>query len=130
VVGIPSIIFTYDIDLSIVDFFVNISRNQWFWRLNVLRNVSESKLSCIRVYRICRSNHFNIPVNSIFGLCIRSEDVIHSVSIPTINVHLDATPGRSCIIGVNSILSRIHSSTCQELCRWRHSRISFNIFII
>merc|ERR1712227_340343 len=63
---------------------------------------------------------FNSPLN-FFG--VTSEDVIHDIRIPSLNMKMDACPRRiNSSLGFNHT-RRVHYRTCSELCRVNHSYI-------
>jgi len=72
-------------------------------------------------------NHLIIPIQCSLRFLISSEDVIHSWTIPSLGIKIDATPGR-----INQIFSLINRSgiligQCREICGTNHS--SMPIFI-
>jgi heme/copper-type cytochrome/quinol oxidase subunit 2 len=130
VLSLPSIIFTYDLDVSTLDYIFKLYRNQWFWRLEFLDFIIESKLTRNRISRTNGTRNFNILNGSIIRVSVCSQDVLHSFCIPSFNIHVDATPRRSIILKINPYLTGNYLATCQELCRHRHSRITLNLSVI
>merc|ERR1711963_964951 len=94
----------------------------------LLDYILESKLSRVRASRTARTRSFTVLVGSSIRVNVVSQDVIHSFSIPILNVHVDATPRRNSIIKFSPYLVRSATATCQELCRHRHSRITLNLY--
>jgi heme/copper-type cytochrome/quinol oxidase subunit 2 len=88
----------------------------------------ESKLSGVRVSRTDRTRNFTVLVRSSVGVNVCSQDVIHSFSIPMLNVHVDATPRRNSIIKFSPYLVGTATATCQELCRHGHGGITLNLY--
>lgn len=82
----------------------------------------------MRVSRTSRTRNFTVLVRSSIRVNVCSQDVIHSFSIPILNIHVDATPRRNSIIKFSPYLVRTATATCQELCRHRHRRITLNIY--
>lgn len=81
-------------------------------------------------------NRISIPFNSQIRLLVTSRDVIHSWTIPSINIKIDATPGRLNQVRIFSNRTGIFFGQCSEICGANHSfipivleRISPNIFI-
>jgi len=128
VLGIPSISFVYDLDVNVVDYIFKVNGNQWFWRFEFLDYLLESKLSGVRVSRTSRTRSFIVLNGSSVRVNVCSQDVIHSFSIPILNVHVDATPRRNSLLKFNSYLVRSATATCQELCGHGHRRITLNLY--
>merc|ERR1711902_237571 len=67
---------------------------------------------------------FNSPLN-FFG--VTSEDVIHDIRTPSLNMKMDACPRRiNSSLGFNHTRG-IHYRTCSELCRVNHSYIPLQL---
>lgn len=81
-------------------------------------------------------NRIAIPFNSQVRILVTSRDVIHSWTIPSINIKIDATPGRLNQISIFTNRTGIFFGQCSEICGANHrfipivlERISPNIFI-
>jgi cytochrome c oxidase subunit 2 len=81
-------------------------------------------------------NRIVIPFLSQIRILISAADVIHSWTIPSIGVKVDATPGRLNQISFTSSRSRIFYGQCSEICGANHrfipiviERISPKFFI-
>lgn len=81
-------------------------------------------------------NRIVVPFNSQIRLLVTSADVIHSWTIPSLGVKIDATPGRLNQVGFSTNRSGLFYGQCSEICGANHrfipivlERISPNYFI-
>lgn len=66
-------------------------------------------------------NNIFLPVNTTVRLLITSSDVIHSWTIPSLGVKMDAVPGRLNQVGTFINRESIFYGQCSELCGINHS---------
>nr|YP_002265564.1 cytochrome c oxidase subunit II [Priasilpha obscura]ACF35110.1 cytochrome c oxidase subunit II [Priasilpha obscura] len=66
-------------------------------------------------------NRIAIPFESQIRMLVTSADVIHSWTIPSLGVKIDATPGRLNQISFSSNRSGIFYGQCSEICGANHS---------
>nr|YP_010953070.1 cytochrome c oxidase subunit II [Trichochrysea japana]WMQ75979.1 cytochrome c oxidase subunit 2 [Trichochrysea japana] len=66
-------------------------------------------------------NHMIIPYNSQIRILVTSTDVIHSWTIPSMGVKIDATPGRLNQINLISTRPGLFFGQCSEICGANHS---------
>lgn len=81
-------------------------------------------------------NRIVIPFNQIIRILVTAADVIHSWTIPSLGIKVDATPGRLNQLNFLTNRSRIFFGQCSEICGANHSfipitleRISLNYFL-
>lgn len=68
-------------------------------------------------------NRIIIPINIIIRLIVSSFDVIHSWTIPSLGIKIDATPGRINQINLFCYRPGIYYGQCSEICGINHSFI-------
>nr|ALO77254.1 cytochrome c oxidase subunit 2 [Mikadonius gracilis] len=66
-------------------------------------------------------NHMMIPFNSQIRVLVSALDVIHSWTIPSLGVKIDATPGRLNQISFSSNRTGLLYGQCSEICGANHS---------
>nr|ADV16612.1 cytochrome c oxidase subunit II [Colossendeis megalonyx] len=66
-------------------------------------------------------NRVMIPFNTPIRILVTSADVIHSWSIPSMGLKMDATPGRINQMFMNINRPGIYSGQCSEICGANHS---------
>jgi len=101
--------------------------HQWYWtyEFNQIEISFDSILNIENFFfRLLETfNHLILPRKCLIRILISSEDVIHSWTIPSLGVKIDATPGR--ISQVIIIINRpgILLGQCREICGTNHSFI-------
>lgn len=108
-----------------IDLNLKVCGYQWYWRYEFIN----FKFDCIInkeniSFRLIETfNHLIIPIKCIIRLLITSNDVIHSWTIPSLGIKIDAIPGRisQTVIIINR--PRILSGQCREICGINHSFI-------
>nr|YP_009131217.1 cytochrome c oxidase subunit II [Nuttallina californica]AIA77066.1 cytochrome c oxidase subunit II [Nuttallina californica] len=66
-------------------------------------------------------NRLTIPSNMRIRMLVTSEDVIHSWTVPTMGVKVDAVPGRLNQTGFLSNFTGLFFGQCSEICGANHS---------
>lgn len=107
------------------DLIFKINGHQWFWSYEII-NINIKFDSIIKEenfsFRLIETfNQLIIPIKCIICLIITSEDVIHSWTIPSIGIKLDATPGRLSQSLIIILRPRIILGQCREICGVNHS---------
>lgn len=119
--------------------------HQWYWRyeysdfLNIEFDsyiISSNELSLNNFRLLDVDNRIVLPINNQIRIIITATDVIHSWTIPSLGVKVDANPGR--LNQTNFFINRpgIYYGQCSEICGANHSfipivieRISIKNFI-
>lgn len=119
--------------------------HQWYWNYeysdfkNIEFNsyiISSNDLTQESFRLLEVDNRVIIPINSQIRILISATDVIHSWTIPSLGVKVDATPGR--LNQINFIINRpgLFYGQCSEICGANHrfipiiiERIPTNYFI-
>lgn len=102
--------------------------HQWYWEYAVgldacydSRMVSSASLSLGSPRLSTTDSVLFLPVGSVSGLSLTSVDVLHSWSVPTLGIKLDAVPGRSSLCTVLPRVPGIVGGYCAELCGVGHA---------
>lgn len=131
---LPSIKVLYIVeDVKSPSVTFKIIAHQWYWRYvsPVFKNFRTSKsyefdsnLERSKRFRLlsCRENIF-IPTTVTSRLIITSTDVIHSFSIPSMGLKVDALPGRINQLFCNPWRVGLFFGQCSEICGSNHSFI-------
>nr|YP_010561843.1 cytochrome c oxidase subunit 2 [Colossendeis brevirostris]UYX57804.1 cytochrome c oxidase subunit 2 [Colossendeis brevirostris] len=100
--------------------------HQWYWSYEYsdFKNIefdsfmiNDSKL--MRLLDV--DNRVMLPFNTPIRILVTSADVIHSWSIPSMGLKMDATPGRINQMFMNINRPGIYSGQCSEICGANHS---------
>ena len=125
----PSIYLLYLVDESSVEFLctLKVIGHQWYWRYKidgVLSLEIDSYLDSERIIRLIDvDNRVVVPVQENIRASITSRDVLHSWSLPSLGVKIDAIPGRLNQFVFIVILNSIIHGQCREICGVNHSFI-------
>nr|AYW52377.1 cytochrome c oxidase subunit 2 [Staphylininae sp. 1 ACP-2013] len=119
--------------------------HQWYWSYeyndfemiefdSYMIPTNENKLSDFRLLDV--DNRMVIPFDSQIRLIITAADVLHSWTIPSLSIKLDATPGRLNQASMFVNRTGIFFGQCSEICGANHSfmpivmeSISMNYFM-
>jgi cytochrome c oxidase subunit 2 len=138
-----------DTKQPIWDIVVKVIGNQWYWTYEAVRFVNDNNLlesqnrveSFVIEARMIEENELLpgqlrlletdqtlfIPVKQSLHFLVTSTDVIHSWSIPSLGIKIDAVPGR--INHTSFILEKpgIYYGQCSELCGTNHAFMPIKI---
>nr|CAJ76658.1 Cytocrome Oxidase II [Stygiophyes ribagorzanus] len=110
--------------------------HQWYWSYeytdfkniefdSYMINYNDLKMNSFRLLDV--DNRMIIPYNSQIRLLVTAADVLHSWTIPSLSVKIDATPGRlnqtSFLINRTGLLF----GQCSEICGANHSFMPISI---
>nr|AML25585.1 cytochrome c oxidase subunit II [Erotylidae sp. BMNH 1274392] len=104
--------------------------HQWYWSYeysdfqniefdSYMIPVNEMKSFNFRLLDV--DNRVVIPFETQVRLLVTSADVIHSWTIPSLGVKIDATPGRLNQVSFSSNRSGLFYGQCSEICGANHS---------
>nr|AML26779.1 cytochrome c oxidase subunit II [Scarabaeidae sp. BMNH 1274752] len=104
--------------------------HQWYWSYeytdfkkiefdSYMIPVNEMKLDTFRLLDV--DNRTILPFNSQIRMLVTSADVIHSWTIPSLSVKIDATPGRLNQISFLMNRAGLFFGQCSEICGANHS---------
>nr|YP_010693790.1 cytochrome c oxidase subunit II [Photinus signaticollis]WCD24457.1 cytochrome c oxidase subunit 2 [Photinus signaticollis] len=130
-IALPSLQILYLMDeISSPNITVKSIGHQWFWsyELSDFQNIEFDSymtpiddLNSFSFRLLDVDNKLVIPYNSITRMIISSTDVIHSWTIPSAGVKIDATPGRLNQTSFFLNQPGIFFGQCSEICGMNHS---------
>ena len=114
-------------ELNECDFSLKVIGHQWYWSYEYI--IIQLRIDSIMKnrefhFRLLETfNHLILPINSLIRFLITSEDVIHSWTVPSMGIKIDACPGR--ISQIISLINRpiLLLGQCREICGANHSFI-------
>nr|APX40631.1 cytochrome c oxidase subunit 2 [Colaspidema barbarum] len=104
--------------------------HQWYWSYEYsdFKNIEfdsymlpTSELSQFNFRLLDVDNRVVIPFESQIRMLVTAADVIHSWTIPSLGVKIDATPGRLNQISFSTNRSGLFYGQCSEICGANHS---------
>nr|YP_010999055.1 cytochrome c oxidase subunit II [Pealius mori]WPM91813.1 cytochrome c oxidase subunit II [Pealius mori]CAD5105730.1 cytochrome c oxidase subunit 2 [Pealius mori] len=107
--------------------------HQWFWSYEYsdFKNVEFDSYMVFNLIRLLEvDNFFVLPVSSKIRVIVSSYDVLHSWTIPSLGVKVDAVPGR--LNQLNFVLNRlgVFYGQCSEICGANHSFMPVGLEVV
>nr|AZL93105.1 cytochrome c oxidase subunit 2 [Aulacus sinensis] len=127
--AIPSLKILYLLDeISKPSITIKSTGHQWYWSYEYsnYKNfefdsymISFNKINNFRLLDV--DNRMIIPNNLTIRILVNSADVIHSWTIPSMGIKIDANPGRLNQINLNFNRPGLFYGQCSEICGTNHS---------
>jgi heme/copper-type cytochrome/quinol oxidase subunit 2 len=132
-----SVLYGLDLDRGSASCFGQVLGNQWYWSY-----VSPGSTELLDS-RMIQSQYLPeglprltmvdqplcLPAGSTVSLEVSSVDVIHSFSIPSMGVKVDAIPGRTSHVSIVGLTSGVYSGFCAELCGSGHAVMPIQVMV-
>nr|YP_010035824.1 cytochrome c oxidase subunit II [Brontispa longissima]QQQ89065.1 cytochrome c oxidase subunit II [Brontispa longissima]UAJ48106.1 cytochrome c oxidase subunit II [Brontispa longissima]URQ17578.1 cytochrome c oxidase subunit 2 [Brontispa longissima] len=130
-IAIPSLRLIYIIDeINNPALSIKTIGHQWYWSYeysdfkeiefdSYMIPTNEMKNFSFRLIDV--DNRLVIPFKTQIRLLVTSNDVIHSWTIPSFGMKIDATPGRLNQISISSSRPGLFFGQCSEICGTNHS---------
>nr|YP_010534066.1 cytochrome c oxidase subunit II [Amblyomma latum]UXX50161.1 cytochrome c oxidase subunit 2 [Amblyomma latum] len=108
---------------------IKIIGHQWFWSYEYSDfkkefdsfMIPEEEMTKSSFRLIETDNNLVIPINTMIKFLITSADVIHSWTIPSLGMKMDAIPGRLNQTSANTKRPGMFFGQCSEICGTNHS---------
>lgn len=130
IIAIPSFKLLYLMD-EVIDstLSVRIIGNQWYWNYNIMNKEIDSymkleeELNWGELRQLEVDNRLVLPKRTHIRLIVTSNDVIHSFSVPSLGIKVDAIPGRLNQTSLEIKREGVFSGVCMEQCGTGHSKM-------
>ena len=140
--AIPSFRILYSLEeLSSANVTVKCVGAQWYWKYEISDYImgtlystsfdsymiptDELEFGSLRLMEV--DNVLVLPVNTMLRFLVTSIDVIHSWSVPSIGIKVDAVPGRLNQFGLYIDKPGYYYGACQEICGINHAYMPIKI---
>jgi len=143
IISLPSLKLLYYLDLSKKKkpkYKIKVIGRQWYWKYGFMNNnidynfdryMINLKKLIIGDFRLLEVDiPLFLPSMNFIRLIVSSNDVIHSFSIKSLGLKIDAVPGRFNFGYFYSFLYGRFYGQCSEICGVNHSFMPINIEII
>ena len=115
--------------------------NQWFWTYeyvdqkkhfdsNVLSDADLAKLKPGEPRLLAVDNDIVVPVDATVRVQVTAKDVIHSFSVPSFGIKVDAVPGRLNETWFNARKTGIYYGQCSQLCGKDHAFMPIAVRVV
>lgn len=137
--ALPSLHLLYLTDETIDPVFsIKVIGHQWYWRYEyrdfykkdfdsyIVNNFQDKDL--FRLLDV--DNYLVVPIRCQLRFLVSAIDVIHSFTIPSLGIKVDAVPGRINQIGVFIRRVGVFFGQCSEICGVNHRFIPIGIEVV
>ena len=137
---VPSfrLLFT-ELDVPTPDLTIKATGKQWFWSYAYPDNgnfefdslmVPEKDLKPGQPRLLTADNEMVVPVNKIVHVLVTGADVIHSFTVPSFGIRIDAVPGRLNETWFKATIEGTYYGQCSELCGKDHSFMPIEVRVV
>ncbi len=109
---------------------VKVLAHQWYWEYQYINSLSATSFDSYMVHRNSNQplfytldvdNRLVLPTKARIMFLVTSSDVLHSWTVPTLGIKVDAIPGRLNYLVSQSNYSGVYFGQCREICGSNHS---------
>nr|CAL18244.1 cytochrome oxidase subunit 2 [Eoxenos laboulbenei] len=131
-IAIPSLLILYLMDENLKPIMsLKIMGHQWYWSYEYMNfnnlEINSYMINNNKIRLLETDNYIILPYNINIRLLTSSMDVIHSWTIPSFSIKLDAIPGHLNNINLMINRSGIFFGQCSEICGINHSFMPITI---
>jgi cytochrome c oxidase subunit 2 len=139
-IAVPSfrLLFT-QMNIPPVDVTVKATGKQWYWSYSypdagdfefdsLMLSDKERKGDQPRLLAV--DNFMVVPVNKVVRLLTTASDVIHSYSVPSFGIKIDAIPGRVNEAWFKATKEGIYYGQCSQLCGRDHAYMPIEVHVV
>jgi cytochrome c oxidase subunit II len=140
VIAVPSFRLLFlELDVPTPDLTIKATGKQWFWSYSYPDNgnfefdslmVAEKDLKPGQPRLLTADNEMVVPVNKIVHVLVTGADVIHSFTVPSFGIRMDAVPGRMNETWFKATIEGMFYGQCSELCGKDHSFMPIAVRVV
>jgi cytochrome c oxidase subunit II len=139
-IAIPSFRLLFlQLDVPTPDLTIKATGKQWYWSYNYPDNgnfefdslmVADKDLKPGQPRLLTVDNQLVVPVNKIVHVLVTGADVIHSFTVPSFGIRIDAVPGRINDTWFQATTMGVFYGQCSELCGKDHSFMPISVQVV
>ena len=139
-IAVPSFRLLFvQLDLPKPDLTVKATGKQWYWSYNYPDNgnfefdsliVDEKDLKPGQPRLLSVDNEMVVPVNKVVHVLVTGADVIHSFTVPSFGIKIDAVPGRLNDTWFKATSEGLFHGQCSELCGKDHAFMPITVRVV
>src|ERR1700733_7587488 len=140
VIAVPSFRLLFlELDVPTPDLTIKATGKQWFWSYNYpdygnfefdSLMVAEKDLKPGQPRLLTADNEMVVPVNKVVHVLVTGADVIHSFTVPSFGIRIDAIPGRINETWFKATLLGTFHGQCSELCGKDHAFMPITVQVV
>jgi len=121
------------------DLTVKVTGKQWFWSYSYPDNgnfefdslmVQDKDLKPGQLRLLTADKEMVVPVNKVVHVLVTGADVIHSFTVPSFGIRMDAIPGRINETWFKATSEGVFYGQCSELCGKDHSFMPIAVRVV
>jgi len=139
-IAVPSFRLLFlELDVPTPDLTVKAAGKQWFWSYSYPDNgnfefdslmVADNDLKPGQPRLLTVDNEMVVPVNKVVHVLVTGADVIHSFTVPSFGIRIDAIPGRINETWFKATTEGMFYGQCSELCGKDHSFMPISVRVV
>jgi cytochrome c oxidase subunit II len=140
VIAVPSFRLLFvQLEIPKPDLTVKVTGKQWFWSYGYPDNgnfgfdslmVQEKDLKPGQLRLLAVDNEMVVPVNKVVHVLVTGSDVIHSFTVPSFGIRMDAIPGRLNETWFKATKEGVFYGQCSELCGKDHAFMPIAVRVV
>jgi len=138
-VAVPSFrLLFYQLKVPPADITVKATGKQWFWSYSYPDSkiefdslmVQDKDLKPGQLRLLSVDNEMVVPVNKVVKVLVTGADVIHSFSVPSFGIKIDAIPGRLNETWFKAEREGVYYGQCSQLCGRDHAFMPIAVRVV
>ncbi|MGH8377545.1 MAG: cytochrome c oxidase subunit II [Gammaproteobacteria bacterium] len=138
-IAVPSFrLLFYELNVPKPDVTVQVTGKQWFWTYSYPKEkfqfdslmVQNKDLKAGQPRLLAVDNEMVVPVNKVVKVLVAGADVIHSWSVPSFGVKIDAVPGRMNDTWFKATRLGTYYGQCSQLCGRDHAFMPIAVRVV
>jgi cytochrome c oxidase subunit 2 len=139
-IAVPSFRLLFvELDVPKPDITIKATGKQWFWSYSYPDNgnfefdslmIDEKDLKSGQPRLLTVDNEMVVPVNKVVHVLVTGADVIHSFTVPSFGIRIDAVPGRINETWFKATVTGMFYGQCSELCGKDHSFMPIAVRVV
>jgi cytochrome c oxidase subunit 2 len=139
VIAIPSFrLIFYQLKVPPADLTVKVTGKQWFWSYAYPDQkfefdslmIQDKDLKAGQPRLLSVDNEMVVPVNKVVRVEVTGADVIHSFSVPSFGIKIDAIPGRLNETWFKAEREGMYYGQCSQLCGRDHAFMPIAVHVV
>ena len=138
-VAVPSFrLLFYELKVPAADLTVKVTGKQWFWSYSYPDSkfefdslmVQDKDIKPGQLRLLSVDNEMVVPVNKVVHVLVTGADVIHSFSVPSFGIKIDAIPGRLNETWFKAEREGMYYGQCSQLCGRDHAFMPIAVRVV
>ena len=138
-IAVPSFrLLFYQLKVPPADLTVKVTGKQWFWSYSYPDSkfefdslmVQDKDLKPGQPRLLAVDNEMVVPVNKVVRVLVTGADVIHSFSVPSFGIKIDAIPGRLNETWFRAEREGMYYGQCSQLCGRDHAFMPIAVHVV